>query len=192
MARPKSEDKRESILSAAIKVFAVQGLAAPTAAVSKAAGVAEGTLFTYFPTKDDLVNALYREIKLQLAGALMSDFARKKDVRSKLQHVWDAFINWGMANPEPGKVLAQLMVSGKLTEESKAVGAAPFAEIEAMGKDAIARGVVRDLPLEFLSAAMEALAAITMEFMSRNPATATAMRKAGFETYWNGILLKPE
>ena len=48
MARPKSEDKRNAILDAATRVFAESGLsAAPTSEISKQAGVAEGTLFTY-------------------------------------------------------------------------------------------------------------------------------------------------
>ena len=109
MARPKSEDKRNAILEAAIRVFAKRGLtAAPTSEISKQAGVAEGTLFTYFETKDDLINALYREIKLELADAMMSDFPRKKNVRIRLRHVWDRYVNWGAANPEQRKVLAQL------------------------------------------------------------------------------------
>ena len=79
MARPKSEDKRNAILDAATRLFAERGLtAAPTSEISKQAGVAEGTLFTYFKTKDDLINALYREIKLELADAMMSDYPRKK------------------------------------------------------------------------------------------------------------------
>ena len=49
MARPKSEDKRNAILDAATRVFAERGLtAAPTSEISKQAGVAEETLFTYF------------------------------------------------------------------------------------------------------------------------------------------------
>src|SRR5208282_1032371 len=67
MAKPKSEDKRNAILSAAAQVFAERGLGAPTAAITKAAGIAEGSLFTYFKTKDELINALYRELKLELA-----------------------------------------------------------------------------------------------------------------------------
>jgi hypothetical protein len=82
------------------------------------------------------------------------------------------------------------MVSGKLTGETRAVGAAPFAEIEAMGRNAIARGVVRDIPLDFLSAMMEALAATTMEFMAKHPADAAKFRTIGFEAYWNGIVAR--
>ena len=64
MARPKSDDKREAILQAATRLFAIRGLSAtPTSAISNAAGIAEGTLFTYFSTKTDLCNAAYRRIK---------------------------------------------------------------------------------------------------------------------------------
>jgi AcrR family transcriptional regulator len=60
VARPKSEDKRNAILDAATDLFAERGLAAaPTAEISRRADVAEGTLFTYFETKDDLINSLY-------------------------------------------------------------------------------------------------------------------------------------
>src|ERR1700678_4708956 len=100
MARPKSEDKRNAILSAATEVFADRGLSAATSVISSVAGVAEGTLFTYFKTKDELINALYREIKLELADAMMSEFPRKKSVHTRLRHVWDGYVNWGVNNPE--------------------------------------------------------------------------------------------
>lgn len=188
MARPKSEDKRNAILSAAVRLFAERGLAAtPTSAISKEAGVAEGSLFTYFATKDDLVNALYCEIKLELADALMSGFPRKKSVRAKMQHIWDCFVNWGVSNPKEHEVLAQLEVSGKLTHESKEAGYAPFAEIQEMAQEAIAQRILQDIPQEFVSATLRALAETTMEFMIANPATADAYRKSGFEMFWAGI-----
>jgi len=187
MARPKSGDKREAILAAAAAVFAEGGLSAPTLAISKAAAVAEGTLFTYFPTKDDLLNALYRQIKLELAEILMSGFARKKNVRAKLQHIWDAFIGWGVANPDRRKVLAQLVVSDKLTKETKAVGAAPFAEVAMMGREAIAQGTIRDLPLESLIALIEAMTQTTMELIAANPSNTARYQKLGFEALLNAL-----
>ena len=187
MARARSDDKRDAILTAATSVFAKGGLSAPTSAVSKAAGIAEGTLFTYFPKKDDLLNALYRQIKLELAEVLMSGFARKKDIRGKIRHIWDAFLRWGLANPERRKVLAQLLVSGKLTKETKAVGAAPFAEFEVMAQEAIAQGTIRDFPLEFIVAMMEALTQATIELMAANPSEAARYCGYGFDVLWNGL-----
>jgi AcrR family transcriptional regulator len=190
MARPRSDDKRSAILLAATRIFAERGLGAPTAAISGCAGVAEGTLFVYFKTKDDLLNQLYREIKLELADAMMSGFPRKKSVHCRLQHIWDQYTKWGVMYPERRKALKQLQMSDRLTRESKVAGSAQFAEIETMARDAIEQHVVQDIPLEFISAMMETVAQTTMEFMASNPGGADTYRTLGFDVFWKGITKK--
>jgi AcrR family transcriptional regulator len=189
VARPKSEDKRNAILDAATHLFAERGLtAAPTSEISKQAGVAEGTLFTYFKTKDDLINALYREIKLELADAMMSDFPRKKNVRTRLRHVWDRYVNWGIANPKQRKALAQLQVSEALTKESKDAGGAPFVEFQAMIRDAIEQRIFRnDLPVELISKSLAVLVEATIDLTVSNPSKAKTYRDSGFQMFWTGI-----
>jgi AcrR family transcriptional regulator len=192
VARPKSEDKRNAILTAATRLFAERGLtAAPTSEISKEAGVAEGTLFTYFKTKDDLINALYREIKLELADAMMSGFPRKKTVRTRLRHVWDRYVNWGIAHPKQRKVLAQLQVSEVLTKESRDAGSAPFVEFQIMIRDAIEQHVLRaDLPIELISRMLAASAEATIDLIALTPSMANKYRNGGFEIYWSGIARK--
>lgn len=190
MARPKSEDKQNAILSAATAVFAERGLGAATSSVSAAAGVAEGTLFTYFKTKDDLLNALYRDIKLDLADAMMSAFPRKASVSARLRHVWDRYIDWGLANPVRHRVLKQLEVWNGLTAESKTAGLAPFAEIQRMAEDAVAQRAIQDLPQRFISAAMSALSDTVMTLVRDDPERADSYRNAGFAMLWAGIARK--
>jgi AcrR family transcriptional regulator len=189
VARPKSEDKRNAILEAATDLFAERGLAAaPTAEITRLAGVAEGSLFTYFATKDDLINVLYREIKLELADAMMSDFPRKKNVRTRLRHVWDRYVNWGIANPKQRKVLAQLTVSEVLTKESRDAGSAPFVEFQTMIREAIDRRVFRnDLPAELISKSLAVLVEATIDLTVSNPSKADKYRYSGFEMFWCGI-----
>jgi AcrR family transcriptional regulator len=189
VARPKSEDKRNAILDAATRLFAERGLtAAPTSEISKLAGVAEGTLFTYFQTKDDLINALYREIKLELADAMMSDFPRKKNVCTRLRHVWDRYVNWGIANPKQRKVLAQLQVSEVLTKESMDAGSAPFVEFQIMIREAIEQRVFRnDVPAELISRSLAALVEATIDLTVSNPSKAKQYRDSGFQMFWAGI-----
>jgi AcrR family transcriptional regulator len=187
MAKPKSEDKRNAILSAATQAFAERGLGAPTAAITSAAGIAEGSLFTYFKTKDELINALYRELKLELADSMMSGFPRKQSVRHRLEHVWNGYVNWGIANPDHQKVLKQIQVWGGLTEESKQAGSAPFAEFQRMAEDAVTKGIYKNIPWAFIGAALVALADMTMEFMVRKPESAGMYRTAGFEMLWAAV-----
>jgi AcrR family transcriptional regulator len=189
VARPKSEDKRNAILDAATRVFAERGLtAAPTSEISNQAGVAEGTLFTYFKTKDDLINALYREIKLELADAIMSDFPRKRGVRTRLRHVWDRYVKWGVAHPEQRKVLAQLQVSEILTKESRNAGGAPFVEFQTMIRNAIEERIFRnDLPVELISRSLAALVEATIDLTVSKPSEANKYRDSGFQMFWAGI-----
>ncbi len=178
MARPKSEDKRNAILEAAIVVFAERGVwSTPMLAISKAAGVAEGTLFTYFSSKEVFVNELYRALKLELSA----------DVRSKFQHIWERYVNWGVANPDKLKVLAQLQLSDQITADSKAVGRAPYAEIERMATDIIASKQIRDYPVLFIAAIFNGMAETTMATIAQDKSTDTDYCAAGFEIFWKGI-----
>ncbi len=188
MARPKSEDKRNAILDAAIVVFAERGVwSTPTLAISKAAGVAEGTLFTYFSTKEVLVNELYRALKFELADVLLAAFPQTADVKSKFQHIWERYVRWGVANSEKFKVMAQLRVSDQVTAESKAVGYAPFAELERLATEYIQQHQICDYPVPFIAAMLGGLAETTMAFVAQYGDTDIDYCAAGFDVFWKGI-----
>lgn len=188
MARPKSDDKRNAILAAAIAVFAERGIwQAPTSAVSRAAGVAEGTLFTYFPNKDALLNELYRALKQEMADALLDNFPTEADVRSRVHHIWQRYVRWGMANPAKRKVLAELGVSDRITAESRDVGNAPFAEIERMAADSAKRQLIYPYPMAFVAAMLNGMAETTIAVMAQNSAADLDYSEAGFEVFWRGI-----
>src|ERR1700726_393291 len=128
MARPLSEDKRTAILEAAAKVVATLGLSAPTAKIAKGAGVAEGTLFTYFANKDELLNQLYLELKIDLRDAMMTGYPAGKSLIDRNRHVWGRYIGWGSAHPLKRRALRQLAVSDRITEGSKKLVREAFEE----------------------------------------------------------------
>ncbi len=68
MARRKTDDKRERILEAAVKVFAKKGyFAAKVAEIARKAGVADGTIYLYFRNKEDILVSLFEQV---MAGHL--------------------------------------------------------------------------------------------------------------------------
>jgi TetR/AcrR family fatty acid metabolism transcriptional regulator len=63
VARPKVADKRRRILEAAIRVFARKGyFAARVSDIAKKAGVADGTIYLYFRSKEDVLVRLFDEV----------------------------------------------------------------------------------------------------------------------------------
>jgi AcrR family transcriptional regulator len=190
MARPRSEDRRASLLEAAATVIAEHGLAAPTSLISKTAGVSEGSLFTYFKTKDELLNALYRELRLDLAAAMMRDFPRRASVRDRLQHVWTGYVSWNVANPTARKALKQVSMSKVITPAVRAEGGVLFAEVERLQLDAVEQRRLH-LPPVMASQALKALAEMTMDLIERQPDQAAQFTASGFQMLWGALTSKP-
>jgi TetR/AcrR family fatty acid metabolism transcriptional regulator len=77
-AADRTGDKRERILSAAERIFARHGFfAAKVSDVAKEAGVADGTIYLYFKSKDDLLISLFERRMLELTEALQGAIAGK-------------------------------------------------------------------------------------------------------------------
>jgi AcrR family transcriptional regulator len=87
MARPRSDEKRSAITSAAIRVIASQGPGAATATIAKEAEVSNCSLFTYFETKADLFNQLYIELKTEMASAAADELPTEGDIREQMLHL---------------------------------------------------------------------------------------------------------
>ncbi|HEV7448451.1 MAG TPA: TetR/AcrR family transcriptional regulator [Steroidobacteraceae bacterium] len=189
MARPRSEDKRNAILNAATQVIAVDGVSAPTARIAKIAGVAEGTLFTYFNNKDELLNELYLQLKSELREVMVPDAvtATTKSAKSAAQQAWTRYVSWGVAHPQKRKVLAQLGVSERVTEQSKAAGMVGFTELNAFLSRCVGSKVLRQQPAPFVGSLLGAIAETTMDFISRDPPRLEQYSRAGFEAFWNAL-----
>src|SRR6266508_4411200 len=64
--RADARRNRARILAAAEEVFSEQGASASTEEVASRAGVAIGTVFRHFPTKNDLLRAIMKDLLLRL------------------------------------------------------------------------------------------------------------------------------
>ncbi|BCP54519.1 TetR family transcriptional regulator [Kaistia sp. 32K] len=187
MARPLSEEKREAILAAAVELVATQGTGAPTAKIAREAGVAEGTLFTYFATKDELLNQLFLEIEAELAAALLDGYPVDGTPRERTRHLWDRLIDWGAANPAKRKVLRQLKVSDRITEGSRCSAGELFQEISAMLEQNLADHASAGQTVTYVGAILDSLAETTLEFILNDPEQREPYKKSGFEIFWKGI-----
>src|ERR1700743_1975446 len=105
MPRPRSDDKRAAIMSAATRVVAAQGLGAPTATIAREAGVSNGSLFTYFDTKADLFNQLYLELKTEMGAAAVSGLPAGGNAREQLLSMCAGWLRWAIAHPENRRTL---------------------------------------------------------------------------------------
>jgi len=186
VARPRSPDKHDAILAAAARALAEDGASATTARIAKLAGVAEGTVFTYFETKDALLNALYLSLKAGLREAMMTGFPEHAPAEQAVRHAWNGYVSWGVANPDGRRALQQLGVSGRIDDAHRAAGAEGFGGIGSLLREQVAAsgGLNRDEAHAFCSALFTSIAETAMESIARDPARADAYREAGFRAMW--------
>jgi len=92
-------DKKTDILKAALTLFVQYGFhATPTSKIAQKAGVANGTLFHYYKTKDELIVALFLDIKTCLGKYMYESFGDSILYKDILKNIYQKTLIWGMAN----------------------------------------------------------------------------------------------
>lgn len=187
MPRPRSDDKRAAIMSAATRVIAAQGLSAATATIAREAGVSNGSLFTYFDTKAELLNELYLELKSDMGTAALGGLPADGDLREQMLQMWSRWLSWATAHPQKRRALAQLEVSDEITPAIHQAASLTLTGIAALLERSRENGPMRDAPLSFVVALADALAQATIDFIIRDPDNADAHGRAGFDALWRMI-----
>lgn len=180
VARPK-EHKPETILAAALTLFKEDGVSVSTARIAKAAGVSNGTLFNYFPTKQELIDALYVSIKSGL-GEAVGALDAGEPIQDRMRQVWDRWIDWAARNQDAHHVVTLLHQSGLASAEAQAAGEGALLGSIDLLDEAMSAGMLVDLPIEYLGALIQHQVhqAIVSE-LDRDQAD------VAFAVLWNGI-----
>ena len=118
-AAERGSDKRERILSAAERIFARHGFfAAKVSDVAKEAGVADGTIYLYFKSKDDLLISLFERRMQQVNDTLRTAIATVKSPRDQLRAFITAYLQLVHDEPSAAEVLTiELRQSSKFMKE---------------------------------------------------------------------------
>jgi TetR/AcrR family fatty acid metabolism transcriptional regulator len=87
-SRPVVADKREAILRAATKVFAGNGyFNSKVADIAQAAGVADGTVYLYFKSKEEILHSIFDRGMEEAISTGREQILELKDPRDKLRRI---------------------------------------------------------------------------------------------------------
>jgi AcrR family transcriptional regulator len=146
-AKTAPADKREAIMTAALELFVERGFfgtAVPE--VAERAHVGAGTIYRYFDSKEALVNALYREQKMQMVNALLTGFPVNSLAREQFRTIWTRMAKFADENPH-GFAFCELHHHAPyLDAESRAVEQRSSELIVRFVEHAQARGEIRKAP----------------------------------------------
>lgn len=115
-----SPDKQALIIAAALRVFAehgVHGTAVPP--IAQEAGVAVGTLYRYFDSKEALVNAVFRDTKALLGERLLGGLDTGASPRTLFVALWDRLAAFAQDEPHAFRFLEMQDHSRYLDADSR-------------------------------------------------------------------------
>jgi TetR/AcrR family fatty acid metabolism transcriptional regulator len=113
MARKRVGNKRERIIAAAARFFGERGYhSTTTAEVAEAAGVAAGTIYIYFSSKEDLLVAVFEEFLERHMARLREGVERETGPEAKLRRLVFLGLELMEENPDSARIfLSQLRQS---------------------------------------------------------------------------------
>src|SRR5215468_9599310 len=121
-------DKREAILRAAINVFAHNGyFNAKVADIAREAGVADGTVYLYFKSKEEILHSIFDRSVGDALAAAREELETISDPREKLRRIASLHLERLGADRDLAVVFqVELRGSTKFMEEFSAAGLAEY------------------------------------------------------------------
>lgn len=187
-------DKRVMIIDAAVRLFEQDGFwNTTTANISKEAGIATGTLFRYFETKEQLIEGLFLELKQEVADYMYDNTDNQLPVRERLRSIWNCYVSWNLTNPGKFLILEQLEVASRISNSvhNQVVDMNQYTVNVLLA--GIKEGVIGDYPIEFLANFMGSSSTnVIKQVLSnsgnyRTKAKREKLVETGFEVFWKGI-----
>ena len=146
------KSKRERILEAALDMFVENGFeSSPTSKIAKQAGVATGTLFHYFKTKEILINELYLDVKIGMIDNMKRDLSKAKTIRQKLECVWENIVHWSLENPAGNKFFAMYGTSSYISTSTREEGYKHFNCVMDILKLGIEEEILKNISMELIT-----------------------------------------
>ncbi|WP_020528612.1 TetR/AcrR family transcriptional regulator [Flexithrix dorotheae] len=183
-------DKRAKILAAALKLLVEQGFhSTPTSAIAKAAGVANGTLFHYFKTKDELILGLYADIKKDSLRKILQGIEGQQSVKAKVKTIWYNSINWSITEKEKHNFKQQFMHSPYATQLSQEDLEEELKLFSDMIKEGIEKKILKDIPIDLIYHITHYQMLAIVSYLNLNPHLIedADFYELAFELFWDNI-----
>jgi AcrR family transcriptional regulator len=183
----KKAEKHTALMQAALELFAEQGFhGSSTAQIAKRAGVASGTLFFYFNSKEALIHELFREILAKIEQRVLESFHAEVPVKERFLQTFSNLLRYFLENPQEFKFVEQYHFSPFSKQDDRADGESnPLRDILIQARQ---QKLIKDAPLLFLEAvAFGPIASLAKEHANHGTPVDEELVRLTIEACWDGL-----
>ena len=144
-------DRAGLVRRALVELVAERGFRGTSmGAVAERAGVATGTAYVHYKSKDELIIAAYREVKLELGRSAVAGIDPDASPSDRFRALWTGIHDHLAADPVRARFLVQIDASPYAAEAHAAAADDPDDELMAAAAAPDLAGLIVDLPLDVL------------------------------------------
>ena len=188
MAQRKDEAKRRAIRDAVIADVVENGLGKLSMPrIARRARVSVGTIYIYFPGKDEMIQRIYLEVKTLLHEATMQGQGDADTSAGRLRCMWYAMFHFTLEHPQMFAFHEAVDAETLLRPEDKRVVQEKAQEIRSVIKDAVRDATLKPLPMNALIAVLLGPAVVLSRRMLAEGSRDMAQVDQVFDAIWAGI-----
>ena len=148
-------EKRDAVMQAALELVGEHGFhGSPMALIAERAGVAAGTIYRFFDSKDTLIKEIHAWLEGQIVAAVTEGYPDGQPVRERFLHSGRKVVEYFLASPLQFRFLEQFHNSpyGVANKREKVFGKKEGNIIGELFEEARKQGIIKDLPQPILFA----------------------------------------
>ncbi|QEH42508.1 TetR/AcrR family transcriptional regulator [Chitinophaga sp. XS-30] len=147
-------EKKQAIFESTLKLIREFGFhGTPVSQIAQHAGVATGTIYHYFASKDELIIALFRYSKQKIHDATFRDHNPNDTYRDRFVSIWINLVNYYSRFPEVLSFFEQFYSSPFVREIFTDETMCFQDEVSLFLKEGINSGHIKQLDINIISAA---------------------------------------
>ncbi|TND10469.1 MAG: transcriptional regulator, tetr family [Bacteroidetes bacterium] len=146
-------EKREAIVQAMLELITERGFhATPMSMVAEKAGVAAGTIYHHFKSKEEIINEIYARLKANMGEALVREDASEEDYKKRFYRFWLNLYYHFIDHPKEFLFLEQYANSPFITKVTKEENQRYYQPVIDFLAEGVWSGILRNMDVELLVA----------------------------------------
>ncbi len=186
-------DKQTEILKAALRLFVENGFhGTPTSLIAKEAGVANGTLFHYFSTKEELIVSLYVAIKKHLSACMAIEEKSEASLKEQLKNIYITALTWGIDNTTEFRFIQQFISSPYLLKLAPEEIQQKNNKILQLFQEGIDGQIIKNMPIDLINTLVNSHLFGVSQYINQSQLAAQQQENiinSSFELIWDMIAL---
>lgn len=160
---------KDKILKSALKLFAKQGIdKTSTQQITEDVGIASGTLFVHFKTKQELIDTLYIQIKKGMFAHVSQSLKEHQSVEESLKSASKGMIEYYLKNYSEFKFIELVETDPQVSKTAVEAGQKEYADFVKIVAEWQKQGVLKDIDLKLLGDFMWYFIIVLVKYYKEN------------------------